>query len=285
MTAPLRVHLFYNSVADGAVLSGGSWQGAMPLARMQTEDLTDIARSTSLNPASTRFNITLDTVRAARGIMFGPTNMTARAQFRVARTDATFTEDVFDAGWQRFGTRVPFGTLPYGAPHTYDGFVPWSDPDRLPWAICVLPQRIGSRYWRVEIDDQANPDGYIDIGRLYVWDAFVPSINYAYGNNGLSLVDGSISSKAVGGNKRFWRLPNKRRWQGQLDVLPEDEAFSAFWAMINLSGFDRECFVVPNPGDTANMQARSFAGRLFQIDPIAQAYFRRASAGFGIEEL
>ena len=69
----------------------------------------------------------------------------------------------------------------------------------------------------------------------------------------------------------MWRLPNKKRWQCQLDMLPEDEAYGAFWRMLNISGFDRECFVVPDPNDTANLQVRSFPGRIVQPDPVAHA--------------
>ncbi|MCO5071149.1 MAG: hypothetical protein M9944_08085 [Rhizobiaceae bacterium] len=285
MATSSRVHIFYDSKADSAVLSGGSWLSACPLSSIQTKDYSEVARSTDASLASTRINIALSSVYAVRGIMFRMENATARAKFRCIRTDATFTDAYYTTPWMNIGVQVPFGTLPYGSPWLYDGYVAWDDPDRSPWAISVYDKRFGGRYWQVQIDDVDNPDGYLDISRLYVWDAYVPTLNYVYGNNGLSLTDNSISSKAVGGARHVLRLPNKKRWQCQLDLLPESEAYGAFWHMLNISGFDRECFVVPDPNDTVNLQTRSFAGRFVQPDPIAQTFFRRAGSGFGIEEL
>lgn len=81
------------------------------------------------------------------------------------------------------------------------------------------------------------------------------------------------------------RRTNKRRWQCQIGLSPEAEAYSAFYRMLKIAGFDQDVFVVPDLEDAAHLQDRSFLGTLQSPDPIAQAYFQHASIGFAVEEL
>lgn len=281
----LRKHTFYGNKIGSATLSGGNWRPALPLANLKDRSLTKMARSMNANPASTVINIDLGGLYPINGVMFGPTNMTARGRYRVMKTDAAFTTTIYGGTWQRIGASVPFGSLPYGSAHLYDGCVPWDDPNRLPWMITVFSGRVGARYLRVEIEDVGNPDGHVDLAYGFIASAFVPTYNYDYGNNGLSLVDRSFSSESLGGAKHFWRRTNKRRWQCQIGLSPEAEAYGEFYRMLKIAGFDQDVFVVPDPEDTAHLQDRSFLGTLQSPDPIAQVYFQHASIGFSVEEL
>lgn len=212
----LRKHTFYGNKIGAATLSGGSWMPALPLANLKDQSLTKVARSVNADPASTIINIDLGGLYAINGVMLGPTNMTARGRYRVMKTDAAFTTTIYGGAWQRLGTRIPFGSLPYGSAHLYNGCVPWGDPDRLPWMQTIFPGRVGVRYLRAEFDDADNPAGCLDVAYGFIAGAFVPTYNYDYGNNGLSILDRSFSSETLGEAKHYWRRTSKRRWQCQI---------------------------------------------------------------------
>lgn len=55
-----------------------------------------------------------------------------------------------------------------------------------------------ARYVRIEIDDEANADGYIDISRVIIGDAFEPARTFAMGHS-LGVEDGSNISEALSG--------------------------------------------------------------------------------------
>lgn len=179
----------------------------------------------------------------------------------------TTLEDV----WQ---VVYPFGTLPFGHESWTDGKISPEDAvsEKIPYV--KFPGLIIARYWRIDISDEANTDGYIDIGRLIIGRTTEISVGMPYGNL-LDLFSDSEVKKSKGGVRRVNRQEVGRRFPITLENVPEDEAM-VFWNDLKQLGLDKQVFVAFNKNDTVHLHRRSFLATLEKIDvPNNFSRFRR----------
>lgn len=278
-----KIMVLYDNQSDAGSVTGPA--SALPLSNMQSERLARKWRSASDDPADTRFDVVLPDIVAMRAIVLGPTNLTTAHSYRIrAYSNADHSTMVYDSEWVLSQTRAVFGTLPWGSPYLWSGFQPPDDPERGTFIIHIMPVAIGQLYWSVEINDEGNPDGYVEVSRLLMCQSVSPSINYSFGA-GLTFEDNSIRARTLSGGEQVWRRVNPRIFQFGFDYLPEDEAFLNFYDLMRHSGFDREVFVIPDLEETGLfLQRRSFLGTFRQMDPLQQAAFGHAATGFTIKE-
>ncbi|MBW1709935.1 MAG: hypothetical protein JRG97_15310 [Deltaproteobacteria bacterium] len=80
------------------------------------------------------------------------------------------------------------------------------------------------RYWRIEIDDHNNPDGYIELGELYLGTYLELSKNVSVRHDRSleSLLSASQTSFGVN-KRRFYNL--RRSWNFQYHLLGDDDLF------------------------------------------------------------
>lgn len=285
--------LFDDRAVTGA-LSGGSWEAALPLSNMQTPRLHHVARSTDLELASTQFVLTMPSVEFGfRAVIAGPTNLTTAHKYRVrAYDDAALSSLAYDSGWVQDFTRATFGTLPWGHPNLWTGFLPADDPDRGVWIIHLIdpvaePSGVPERIWKLEIDDQSNADGFVQLGRLFMGRPWQPSINFAPGRNGLHLIDNSRSVRALSGAKDRRGGVNPRVFRFGFDEqgLAEAELYDDAFRLMRDAGFTGQVFVIPDPdADRVTLGRRSMLGTLSQPATLLQAGGGVGSAEFEIEE-
>jgi hypothetical protein len=276
----------YGPKSDQAALSGGSWQTGLPLANLKSQQLYKVARSTNANPSSTKFFIDLGGVETFRAIVAGPTNLTNTYSYRIrSYTDNGFGTVVYDSDWIAPSTPIPFGTLPYGAPYWWDGLVPWDDADRKgPWIIHILEEPTAGQCWGIEIDAPYTPDGYIEIGRLFMAGSLIPSFDYTYEGNAFGIDNNSLQASTLSGGLITWRRVNPRTFQCAFRYLPEDEVFRTVYPFLRDVGFDGEVFVIPDP-DSEHIQKRSFLATIRQNDGIQQSTPLRGDFGFQVREI
>lgn len=275
----------YDNLADTGAINGPA--SLMPLSNMQDTRLERVWRSASDDPENTRFDITLPDIVTMRAIVLARTNATTAVKLRfVSYLDQSREVINYDSGIIEAGTRAPFGSIPWGSPNWWTGYQPPDDPDRPPDLIHILPGAgLARKYWSVEIIDQGNPEGFVEVSRLIMARGFAPSINYSYGSNGFSFEDNSPRQKTLNGAELIRRRVNPRVMQFAIDYLPEDEAFSTFYDFWRRSGFDREVYVIPDTDLVGiQLQRRSFLGTITQASSIAQNVFDQASVGCTIKE-
>lgn len=277
--------LLFQPKSDAATLSWGSWRAALPLNNMLTERLARVARSTDATLANTRFRVTLNEALSFSALVLAGTNVTTSVKWRIrSYTDDTFVTPDFDSDWIE-----PFigiaENLEWGDPNWWLQLVPFDDDERRINLIHIFATAPTARqHWSFEIDDESNPAGVIDIGRLFMPLAWEPSINYGYGSNGLSFVDNTLRSQTLGGSEDAWRRINPRIFRFAIDYLPESEAYQKAYPLMRVAGFNGEVFVIPDKDDAQFMQQRSFLGRISQMDGIDQVAFQLAGTGFEIKE-
>ena len=146
---------------NGAVVSlgGGDYEDSLPLDNMLTNDLSQVARTTSVDLVDTIVQSTLDAEYYASAIVLGPGNFTPLMKYRIRTYSDAFTTLKYDSDWRY--SEAGQATSP----------AEWGDPNF--WVrgntgktnlIHVFDQPELARYWQIEIDDTTNAAGYLDIG-------------------------------------------------------------------------------------------------------------------------
>lgn len=151
--------------------------------------------------------------------------------------------------------------------------------------ILRLPAVTSARYWRVEIFDASNGDGYIQIGRLFMARGWTPTVNYAYGA-GLGYDDPTPVDTSLSGAEFFDQRSKYRVMTFRLEYITEPEAYSYALELQRLAGISGEVLVMPDGGENIGQQPlRSFVGRLRQLGQIGQPKPTAYTAPFEIKEL
>lgn len=260
----------YRPLSDQAVLSGGSWvaDGDIALTNVQNDRYWSIARSASTLAADAQIRVDMRRAVDVRGFALALPNITTAAEVTVtAFADAGYTAPTFTTG-------------PITGGETGER---WKDDERAPIISVAFAQAVSARYWLVEIDDPLNPSGSIEVARLFLAEGLSPSFNYTYGAT-LTFKNNTLASTTLAGGARHWRRVNPKQWQCSFQYLPDAEAFGSVYDFLRHVGFDREVFIIPEPGDTAHAQARRFFGTISQLDALSQAVIGRSNFGFSVEE-
>jgi hypothetical protein len=151
--------------------------------------------------------------------------------------------------------------------------------------ILRLPSVQTMRYWRVEISDAGNSDGYIQIGRLFMARGWTPSVNYAYGGS-LGYQDPTPVETSLSGAEYFDIRSKFRVMNFDLEYISDTEAYSYALDLQRLAGISGEVLVMPDGGEDLGQQPlRSFVGRLRQIGAVTQPKPTAYSVKFEVKEL
>jgi hypothetical protein len=152
-----------------------------------------------------------------------------------------------------------------------------------PTFVAVIPAELAPlRYWRVEINDPTNADGYVDVGRLVVAGGWQPSINMSNGAR-IGLVDPTEVQEGDGA-AFFNERPIRRTLDFDISMLPEDEAMARGFDMQRIAGTAGQMFFVFDPADTIHMHRRAFLCRLRTLSAVEYPYFGRGSIPFQLVE-
>jgi hypothetical protein len=290
MTTDYRLLLVYpNRLTAASALSGGAWSDAMPLENISDRQFSRAARSLNLDLMSTWFDVDLGRQRGIRGIAFLAHNFSFSARIRARGSNVpdfatTVVDQTFDA-WPAAGGDWNIDELEWENDNYWLGSYSPEDVEGQTAAspiIFATPRQ--ARYWRFNIIDLQNADGFIDIGRLFIGDGFLqPRINYSWGAQEGYRTDTSMQ-KSLGGSKYFDRRESLRVIRFDLNHLDRDEARQAL-ELMRRAGTDGEIFVIPDPSDQTYGPQRNFLGHLVQPGLLTQAAFGQNSIPVEIEEL
>lgn len=283
-----NITLAWNNRTDAGTLSGGSWLASLPLTNLQNRQVQKVARSTNATNASTQFIIDLGQARNIGVLALVVHNISVSGKVRITASDsAGFTTTYYNSGWVSVW---PAGMIP-------QSLLEWEDDNfwlgtlsnnarsgyQSPY-IHLLPTSQNMRYWKVEVDDTTNSDGYVQIGRLFMASTWVPTVNYSFGA-GLGYTDPTPVDVSLSGAEYFDVRSRYRTFQFDLQYIAASEAYAYALDLQRLSGVSGEVLVVPDSTDTTNQPYRAFVGRLVQMGPIQQPQPSAFSASYQIKEL
>ena len=282
-----NILIAYPNRTDQGTLSGGSWQPTLPLANLKTRVYAQVARTTNAALASTKFDVDLGKTRMVGVLALIAHNLSVTAKVRLTGAeDAAFATPTVNSGWVSVW---PAGMIP-------EGLLEWEEDNF--WLACVSEEvRAGyntpfsltitpttSRYWRIEIDDQSNGDGYVQVGRLFIGDGWTPETNYDYGASE-GFADDSQVEQAQGGTEYFDTRRKRRQHSYTLSNLSKEEAYTRALEMQRLLGTSAEMLVIPDPADAINGPRRNMVCRLQRLSPIAHTNFNRYQLSLVLQEL
>lgn len=272
---------------DSGTLSGGSWVSTLPLNNLKNRQVQRVARSTDDATSSTQFVIDLLSARAIGVLALAAHNISATGLVRVmGHTSNSWASPTYTSGWlPAWPENIALRSL-----------LEWEDNEfwlanysqelltgyRAPF-LHVLPVANVLRYWRVEIDDTANPDAYVQIGRLFLGPAWQPDVNYVYGAE-LVYEDMTPVETSLSGAEYFDPRPRARVFKCTLGGLDQAEAYSAVMEMQRTAGISGEVLQVPDPEDATYAPMRAFVGRMRRLSPVAHKEISQLTATVEIKE-
>lgn len=264
-----RLVIASGALVDSATLTGlGTIAGSRPIANLQDSQLGTFTRWTSL----TGMGVDIDLGSAKAINLFAAISHNATSagtwQIKGATSQANLTSSP--------GYNPGAGSLwpVTGKPDL---------PGKLT-SIKFLAAAQTFRWWRIEFTDAANPDGYFDVGRIYVDGAFQPARNLAYGWQVLP-IDPSTEIETIGGQSYVTPRPIKSVLRLRLPALTEDEAMGRALAMQKSLGIQKDVLAIRDPDATTWLQQQMVYGRLQTLPGVTNTRFKIYETAFDVKEM
>lgn len=161
MAAILFAHPYY---FDLATVDSGDWRAALPVTNLQDAQPSRVARTTNLS--NTFFVVEFTAAQACTAITLAQTNLTAAATMRVrgATSEANLTNG------SAFYDSTAVTAWPATGRPTDAGMTAWT-------VFRKFTNTTAGVWWRVDLADGANGDGYLQAGRCVLAAADVASID------------------------------------------------------------------------------------------------------------
>ena len=263
----------------------GSWQASLPLTNLQNRTLSKVARSTDDANASTRLRFSLDTARVIGVLSVVNHNLSTTAQYRYRiYSDSGYATLAYDSGLIDVWAQAAFGTYEWEDLRFWDLTITDDDRELFTKTLTHIPTTIVSeQYHQIEFFDTANPDGYVQLGRIFIGSSYQPTINMSLGA-GIGYENNTLIDAAMSGAEYFDRRDSFRVARFTLEHLSDSEAVFNN-DLQKLSGTDAEVLYIWDPSDTANLQRRAFLGRIRSLSAIEQPYATLFRTGYEIKEL
>lgn len=276
----------YQNRIDTSVFGAyGSWQAALPLTNLQSRTLSKVARSTNAANTSTRLRFTLDTARVISAVSIINHNLSTTAQYRYrVFSDSAYTTIEYDSGLINAWSTAAFGAYEWEDLRFWDLTITDDDKALFTKTLTHIPTTLVSEmYYQIEFFDVSNPDGYVELGRIFVGAVYQPVINMSLGAS-ISYENTTLIDSSMSGAEYFDRRDSYRVARFTLDNLSDSEAIFNN-DLQKISGTDAEVLYIWNPSDTENLQRRAFLGRIRSLSAIEQPYSNMFRTGYEIKEL
>jgi len=258
--------LGYPNRADGMTTSSGSWETSLPSSNLTDAEIWKAARTTDATLSSTKFGVDLTESKVLRVFGLINHNLSSVAKVRLSLGSTPLGSDVYSSGWVN-AWQITFDNL-----FEWESASWWigSGDDeylRSPYvAFIIADDFYTARYITIEIDDTANTDGYIQVGRFFAGNAFQPTINMKYGIQD-NWVD--LSSEDMSESGTFWGTERRRLREVSFILHSLTVAEAGYMhEMQRLLGTVNEILYVPYPDDLDENQRYGFLGRVSELSPI-----------------
>lgn len=289
--------LGYKDCVPTSVVSGGGWLPELPLSNIKTDDLEEVARSASLDPADTQFVIDTGAVPNVGMIVLKVPNASPNLQYRIRSfSDVGLTQMAFDSTLLQIesGTSVDWSDsstwLAWEDPNFWTGIVPSEYGDLPLYIVSTIPAvdsaKGQNRYWLTELFDETNSDGHLDVASEMLLRIFRPEYNYAPDSNLFQPKFLKDTEESKGGRRTHNEIAIRRVSRFNWPMISEEEAFGQFARIGLLSRDSRPVFLLPEETDTGDrLRLRAFPATLNESPPIAQLNVALGSTSIDAEEV
>jgi hypothetical protein len=281
-----NILLAWRNRIDEATLSGGLWQATLPLNNIKNRQIQKVARTVNINTTSTLFVADLTQGRSIGVLALAGHNISETGRVRVmGHTADSWSSPTYDSGWIDAWAPgiVPIELQAWEMNEYWTGSLTaeFRNSYRNPF-IHVLPAEQFLRYWRVEIDDTVTRT-YVEIGRVFLGQAWQPAVNYEYGAE-LGFEDPSIVETSLSGAEYFDERPSFRVLRFTLAGMSQYEGQAFALDLQRVAGSTGEVLVVPDADDYRSILTGAFLGRIRRLAALQARNIDRTSAVFEIKE-
>jgi len=213
-----HLHMILNNDLDDLTLTVTPGAvGSLPVENLQKQARGKIMRVNGTSAVITANRPTVAAVASGFGLARHNLKNSATVQLQLFDGENQTGSVVYDSGAVSVGTPIPWGVMrpgidPWGA--TYE------DDSNLPAIFSLWFSDVA--YRSIQVDVSAPDNTTIDVGRLFLGWAFVPSVNYNYGST-FEFIDPSKHTRTAGGSLRTERVEAYRRAVIDLEWLPGNE--------------------------------------------------------------
>lgn len=254
----MAVALGYSNQTDASTLAGGSWNASYPLSNLKNRYLSQKARTSDDATGSTYITIDLGSSQQIGVVALVSTNLSVTATVRIRGADnALMTSPDYDSGTLGTYQHTDFAT----------SFT-----------------QVDARYWRIDITDTSNPDGYVEVGRLFIGSRFRPGINCETGAS-IGVESRTIVQEALNGPEYFDERVNRRTWRGAWTGLTDSEAYRQMLVIQQNTDISGEIYFFEDDEDIQYQDLRWFYARFRTLNAIEWPYVNRHSVAIEVSEL
>ena len=273
--------------ADEATLIAGSQVASLPVTNLQDRQIVKPWRTTTTATASTWVRAAFTQPQVVGVVALIRHNFSQGSSWRIrVGDDPNFATAAYDSGWVDVWPKFEeFGTLPWGV-FQWGGLVPQEVATQITLsAYHLLPMPVVAQQLRIDIDDAANPAGYLQAGRLVAGPAYRPSRDMLYGWS-IGFEDPSVVSKSRGGQTWIDVQERFRVLRFTLSNLNENEAFNnVFDYLFRRKGVAGDVLVIPRADKPDQYHNQAIYGRLRTLEPLTNPYWESFETNFEVEEL
>ena len=140
------------------------------------------------------------------------------------------------------------------------------------------------RYWKLEINDTGNPEGFFQAGRLYLSKAFIPTTNASYGF-AEGYIDRSRNQRTISGGLSSVSRTPLRTVQWELDFGSESEMYGTLRDIDLARGISKDVLLIPDMDDTSYFQKRYVYGIMDEINPIVIRFYNVYQKSYKVTEI
>lgn len=196
--------------------------------------------------------------------------------------EVTFTE--YDSGMFDATPVVPWGSWPWGTPNLLTGTMTDEEREKRTLPTIKVFDNVITKYWKFEVDDTTNTDGYVTIPRIVVAPGIEFSINPEYGAQ-IGVETDTTATRSLGGSDFYQRRGNRKVMVLQFRNLELDELYNVGLDLILDRGIDKQVFVVFNPEDESNLWRNSMLATMKELSPLQFDYHQHGSKAFSLEQV
>jgi hypothetical protein len=281
-----RVTLGLQNEVASVTLTSGSWNASFPLTNLKTRFLPEIARSTNLLAASTKFNGVFSSYKTIGMVALANHNLSSAAKWRVRLYyDNGFATLMYDSGVMDVWPTVYLpDQLNWEDNNFWTGQL--SDAERSQFTALAtnIFENVLAQSFLIEIFDTTNSDGYVQVGRLILSEAWQPTYNMSYGVE-FGYINNSTIDQAIDQTEYFNELTPRRTVRFSLKYLTEREAFNRVLLSQRKLGISGEVLFAYNLNITPQYYQRTFLSRYEKPNPILYPYLNKFENDINLLEI
>lgn len=245
-------------IFDAATIDNATEDAAAPATNLQLMSARKFWQAP--DPAAANMEIDLGAAKTINLVAGLFANATSAATWRIraaaSKAELTGGPTILDTGAVTFWASA--------------GLETWDRTHGLYWNAAG----VSARWWRLDFDDGANPDGVFRMGRLYIDAAFQGAHNFNYGAN-FGFDDKTKVNETLDG--AIDTVPGRKipALDLTLDFLSEAELFANHYEIARRQGHGKDVLVILDPDEATYLMQMIYYGRLTAGRPLSLPGFNR----------